>query len=355
MRNIIAALAYLFYRNNRRYTEPTLFFSEADPSFLLPNWKVKSAKLPKIFNLAALALFLVALTDPHIFIPKDQTNPAGQNRNAIPTEGIAIYLLLDQSGSMAEEVPATINGNRETLRKETLMKQVTSDFVKGRPDDLIGIVSFARVPQVLSPLTLDHEAVLNDIAQVEVVKKKDRDGTAMGYAIYKTVNMIAATKHYGEELAQSGKPSYQIKSSIIIVVTDGLQDPSILDKSSVLRNMGLEEAAQSAKSQGIKLYIINIDPNTYSAALTPQRNQMESITKLTGGRLFIVNDPGDLSQIFTDINHLEKSTLPQDEVSKERNPNLFTRISFYPYLIAIGLLLLLAGLLLNTLILRKVP
>ena len=272
-------------------------------------------------------------------------------------------MLLDQSGSMAEQVAATIDGKRENIRKEDLLKKVTREFIEGnpsvglegRPNDLIGLVAFARVPQVLSPLTLDHQQILKELAKVDVVKKPDEDGTAMGYAIFKTANMIAATKHYAAELTRKGSPSYDIKSSIIILVTDGLQDPSILDKNSRLRNMGLEEAAAYAKENGVRLYLINIDPGTYSEQLAPQRRQMERITKLTGGRLYIVNDPGDIAQIYASIDQLEKSVLPQKGISKEKQPHLYRRISFYPYLIALGMLFLLASFLLQTTLARKVP
>ena len=309
------------------------------------------------------ASFLVAFIDPHFFVPKKHPISPNESQKALPTEGIAIYLLLDRSGSMGNEVSATINGNRVNIRKEDLLKQVTREFIEGnpsaglegRPNDLIGLVTFARVPQVLSPLTLDHQAIIKELSQVHVVKKFDEDGTAMGYAIFKTVNTIAATKHYAEELARKGNPAYNIKSSIIILVTDGLQNPSILDKNSRLRNMGLDEAASYAKQNGVKLYLINIDPNTYSSALAPERHQMERITKLTGGRLFIVNDPGDLTQIYADIDALEKSTLPQEGISKEKQPNLYHRISLYPYLIALGMLCFLAAIFLNTTVARKVP
>lgn len=360
---ISLVLGYLWWRRTRQFAKPTLFFSILDPSVTAQKGrKTHLAKIPYLLNMSALLLFLVAFTDPHFFVPKKHPISPESNK-ALPTEGIAIYLLLDQSGSMAEEVTATINGNRENIRKEDLLRQVTSEFIEGnpsaglegRPNDLIGLVTFARVPQVLSPLTLDHQAILKELSKVNVVQKPDEDGTAMGYAIFKTVNMIAATKHYGAELARKGTPSYNIKNSIIILVTDGLQDPSILDKNSRLRNMGLEEAAAYAKQNDVRLYLINIDPNTYSDELAPQRHQMEKITKLTGGRLYIVNDPGELTQIYADIDRLEKSVLPQEGVSKEKQPNLYRRISLYPYLIALGMLFVLIAILMNTTVVRKVP
>lgn len=363
----IIALAgvYFLWRRAQSFAKPSLLFSAIDPSLISKQKrKTRFANLPYQMNLAALLLFLIAFTDPHFFIPKKHPlSPGIENKDAIPTEGIAIYLLLDQSGSMAQEVTATVEGKRVKIRKADLLKQVTREFIEGnpsanlegRPNDLMGLVTFARVPEVLSPLTLDHKAILNELSKIQVVKKTEEDGTAMGYAIFKTANMIAATKHYAAELAQKGNPSYDMKSAIIILVTDGLQDPSLLDKDSRLRNMRLEEAATYAKENGVRLYLINIDPTIYSEEFAPQRRQMEAITQLTGGRLYIVNDPGEISQIYADIDHLEKSVLPQEGISKEKQPRLYHRLSFYPYLIACGMLLLLIAVLLDTTVLRKAP
>lgn len=361
---IALLLSYLLWRRNRQYAKPTLLFSSLGSSFSSSkDWKSRLVSLPFLLALSALLLFLAAFIDPHLLIPKKHAITPAEKQKALPQEGIAIYLLLDQSGSMAQEVSANLNGQRQNIRKEDLLRNVTREFIEGnpaaglegRPNDLIGLVTFARVPNVLSPLTLDHKAILKELADVHVVQKPEDDGTAMGYAIFKTVSMMAATKHYAEELSQKGNPSYNIKNSIIILVTDGLQDPSILDKNSRLRNMGLEEAASYAKENGVRLYIINIDPNTYSEELAPQRHQMEKITKSTGGRLYIVNDPGDIEQIYADIDRLEKSVLPQEGLSKEKQPHLYRRVSFYPYLIALGMLLLLMAIFLKTIVVRKVP
>lgn len=355
-------IGYFLWKKKQSYADPTLFFSSLSQMINPRKGRLKWRRTCDVLNGLGLLLFILAFLDPHFFVPKKRTETE-DNKKGIPTEGIAIYLLLDQSGSMGEDVVATINGKRENISKEDLLKRVTREFIvgnpqeglEGRPDDLIGLVTFARVPQILSPLTLDHQEILKQLAHIQVIKNREDDGTAMGYAIFKTVNMIAATQHYAAELAQKGKPSYAIKNSIIILVTDGLQDPSLLDKESRLRNMGLEEAAQAAKDNGIRLYLINIDPHTFSEELTPQRNQMERITQLTGGRLFIVNDPGDISQIYADINQIEKSSLPQQGLSKKDQPYLYQRISFYPYLISLGLLSMLLSVFLKTTLWRKAP
>lgn len=345
----LALLAFGLSRLTKRVPSPFVYFSNLK-NLQTNNWKVHLSKLIKPLSYLSLGSFLVALADPHFFIQKE--TPGILNPQHNPTEGIAIYLALDQSGSMSEKI------NR-TQTKIDLVKEVSSSFVKQRPDDLIGLIFFARASQVIAPLTLDHVAILKELKKFNNVQNQEDDGTAIGYAIFKAANLIAATKHYANDLIGKGKAAYDIKNAILVVVTDGLQDPSIKDEGNRLRFMSLEEAAQFAKEQGIKVYLINVDPQFNSSQYEPHRKLMKRITELTGGRFYIVDTSTSLDQIFNDINQLEKSAivdpLLNQGVAKEEQPNLYRKVSLYPYFLALGLTLLGIVLLLNTTVLRKIP
>jgi len=176
---------------------------------------------------------------------------------------------------------------------------------------------------------------------------------------FKTVNLIAATKHYSQDLVGSDKPAYDIKSSIIIVITDGLQQPHPQDRENHLRNMDLVEAAQYAKTKDVRVYLINVDPAINSEKFAPQRAQMEQITRLTGGDYFIVNETTSLNDIYAKLDQLEKSQLPPGtfatDRSKDKQPHNYGRLSLYPWLIGVGLTLLLIALAVDALIYRRVP
>ena len=117
----------------------------------------------------ALFFFLLAFIDPHILIPK----PLNKNPPKEPTEGIAIYLILDQSGSMEEKVEAQLpNGSTRLIPKIDMLKEVTKTFVEARPNDMIGFVGFARGAQVLVPLTLDHQAISNQLSKFDIQRAK---------------------------------------------------------------------------------------------------------------------------------------------------------------------------------------
>lgn len=350
---LFLALAFLLNRFKKRQPKPHVHFSSLkDFKGNSGSWRGWLEKcLPYLFY-GALASFLLAFVDPHFFLPK---KGAQENPNNNPTEGIAIYLALDQSGSMSEQVAFS----RTKQTKIDLVKQVTSQFVKDRPNDLLGLIFFARTAQVVAPLTLDHAAILKDLKTFDNVKNEEQDGTAIGYAIYKGANLIAATRHYAESLNSKEQAAYTIKNAILVVVTDGLQDPNKLDEGNRLRFMSLQEAAQFAKDQKVKVYIINVDPTFSTDQYEPHRRLMKRITELTGGNFYLVDNVNNLEAIFADINQLEKSKLPEGvlgkAIPKEEQPHLYKKIAFYPYFIGLGLLLLALSLFLQTVVLRRVP
>lgn len=336
---------------------PALAFSRL-ADLKLPSWRSRLAAYPKKLHVAALIFLMAAFIDPHfLFLKSPLANQKQRPLHELPTEGIAIYLALDISGSMAEPVQ-TIgeNGATQSIPKIDLLKKVTKQFILDHPSDLIGIAAFARVPRILVPLTLDQEALLKNLDRIQVVKNPQDDGTAIGYAIFKTANLIAATRHFANDLRQGGSPPYTIKSAVIIVVTDGFQDPSRLDYGNRLRTLELDDAAAYAKSQGIRLYVVNIDPALGSSQYAPQRRQLQAITSLTGGKFYLVDETHDLQNIYTDISHLEKGTITREASLKGLNSQTaYTRFSLYPFLIALGLCCLFASLILESAILRKVP
>lgn len=351
-------LCYFLWKWKKHFASPHLYFSDVkalEGNAISPKW----ANLPKTLSYLSLLSFILAFPDPRLLIDRLRENPNDESVKS-PAEGIAIYLVLDQSGSMAEELSSI---TRQT--KVDLLKQVTKQFIAGdpntglhgRPNDLIGLISFARGAHVMAPLTLDHAAILSELATFAPVPERDQDGTSIGYAIFKSANMISATKHYAQELIDKGEPAYTIKSTIMILITDGMQDPNPLDKGKRLRNMDIPEAAAYAKEQGIRLYIVNIEPKMALEEFAPNRHIMQRAAELTGGKFYMVDGSTNLEKIYREIDSLEKSTLPPgvQQLNKDQRPDLYRRFSFAPYLIGLGLFLLFTSLMLDATLFRRVP
>lgn len=349
---LLGLLAIGFLKNHffSKKIAPSLAFSNVK-IIQYSSWRSRLAHfLPKLHAIAFGSL-LIAFVDPHFLFIKSSLIETKQKTNLLPTEGTAIYLVLDVSGSMSQSV----SNGRKSTSKIDLLKNVTQQFIKDHPNDLIGLVSFARVPKVLVPLTLDQETLLDQLNQIQVVQNEDEDGTAMGYAIYKTAQLIAATRHFANDLNQQGKPPYTIKSAVIIVVTDGFQDPSHLDKGNRLRTMELDDAASEVKNQQIHLYVINIDPALSTSQYAAQRRQLQSITTLTGGQFYLVDNQQQLEDIYSAINQLEKGTILKEPTRSVQKKTDFNRFSLYPFFITFGLLTLLIALFIDTFIVKVVP
>ncbi|MFQ5505553.1 MAG: VWA domain-containing protein, partial [Planctomycetota bacterium] len=112
--------------------------------------------LPPALQLLALLCFVLALARPgrRVELPRERA-------------GIDIFLCLDVSSSMAAK-----DMDPERTRLE-LARDAAARFIAGRPDDRIGLIRFARYPDLLCPLTLDHHALLGFLGELEQV---DPDG-----------------------------------------------------------------------------------------------------------------------------------------------------------------------------------
>ena len=112
-------------------------------------------------------------------------------RTRIATEGIAIQLVLDNSGSMAE--PDFTWEGKPASRLDAV-KKVLRLFVAGgqdadgrtligRSNDVIGLVTFATWPETRCPPTLSHRALLESLDHVQPWTVPTESRTNIGDAI----------------------------------------------------------------------------------------------------------------------------------------------------------------------------
>ena len=175
--------------------------------------------------LCALALFIVALARPQM----------GKTISKVQASGIDIMLALDVSASMYAE-DFTIGGERASRLE--VVKQVTQKFIEERPNDRIGILCFAGRPYLVSPLTLDHDWLLQNLERVKIGLVED--GTAIGSAIGSAANRLK---------------DKEAKSRIVVLLTDGDNNAGKITPAT---------AAEAAKALGIKVYTIGAGTRGYA-------------------------------------------------------------------------------------------
>lgn len=323
--SILLLLPFL-YLYSRQIPAPSIDYSQV-ADLTVKGWRSRLCCLPKLllsFSIGCLALSLPNLEARRV--KKEAMQKA-------PTEGRALYIVLDISGSMIENKRAGLP------TKMDVMKYFTEKFIegdpelglKGRQNDLIGLVAFARKAELLSPLTLDHASVVERLKNLTAVSSAEENGTAIGYAIYKTAATLVATEHFSKKEGQ--KPIYSIVSSAIVLVTDGFQSPNSLDKGNWLRTMGIEEAIEYARENRIKIYLINIEPSLKKEEFLPHRNLFTRLAVSTGGNFFLVDSLKELPQIYQEIDAIEKSAHPSFTLT-------YQSYSALPYLFAISVVLL---------------
>lgn len=323
---VLGVLGFLYWFYPKSAKKPVLLISSLDSySGRSKTFLERFFSVPRTLFLAALFSLFIALLDPHLVFQDTSSS------DVPPNEGLALYLVLDRSGSMGKIIDQeSKEGKWEAVTRFSRMQKAANLLIQALPQDLIGVMAFSRAVEVIAPLTLDHKLLENRISNIGIPKDPAMDGTSIGYAIYKTAHLIAASKAF----SQKEEGPYKILSAFMIIITDGFQDPSLLDKGNRLRSMELEEAAAYAKDKNIKVYIVNIDPEFKREQFAPNRHQMERISLLTGGKLIIVDDLAELEKVL--------KAIPAEEINQiypEGHLTYTTRFSFYPYIIGLGLLL----------------
>src|SRR5580700_4496140 len=129
-----------------------------------------------LFPLLAAALMIVGLARPQ----------RAQSRTEVTANGIDIVLGLDVSGSM-QALDFLVDNRR--VNRIAIVKAVVSKFIEERPSDRIGLIAFAAAPYLISPLTLDHDWLQQNLERVTTASAGD-DGTAIGSAIAASVNRL---------------------------------------------------------------------------------------------------------------------------------------------------------------------
>ena len=259
--------------------------------------------------LLALALFFLALARPRV----------GNTQDITESSGVDIVLALDVSSSMLAE-DFTIGGSR--VNRLEAVKDVTRRFIDGRPNDRIGIVAFAGLPYLVSPLTLDHGWLEKNLERLRIGLVED--GTAIAAAIGSAANRLKERES---------------KSKILILLTDG--DETVQSKLTPAT------AAEAAKTLDIKIY--TIAAGTRGMAPVPvgrdffgnvqYRNQqvtvnedaLKQIAQIGGGQFFRATDTASLTEIFAVIDQLEKT-----EVKLKRSVQWR---EIFPWFVAAGLVI----------------
>jgi Ca-activated chloride channel family protein len=208
----------------------------------------------------------------------------------ISTPGYDLMLAVDASHSM-DALDFTVGGRQVTRMQ--VVKGVMGRFVDEREGDRIGLIIFGSQAFVLSPLSMDRNAVRQLLDGV--VASIAGQGTALGDAI------ALGMKKLRERPPQS---------RVMILIADG-------DNSA--GGFAPVEAARLARMAGVRIYVIGVGSKQeqipiyeegrikYLDDLTMDEDTLQEIAQTTGGAYFRATDTRALEEISERVGQLEKT------------------------------------------------
>jgi len=300
-------LAVLWYLFKHKKQTAELKISSLKGFKITNSWLPKLRHILFVFRLLALALLIMALARPQSVDVSTKTKT---------TRGIDIVMAIDVSASMLAK---DLSPNRlEALKK------VAAEFIKGRPNDRIGLVEYAGESYTKTPITSDKAIVLRSLKTIKY-NTIIEGGTAIGMGLATSVNRLKDSK---------------ASSKVIILLTDGVNNSGFIDPKI---------ASELAVEYGIKTYTIGLGTNGMAlspVAILPNGNfqygriqveideeLLKEIAEVTGGKYFRATNNKKLEEIYDEINKLEKT-----EIEEFKYYNYEEK--YRPLVILAGLLLL---------------
>jgi Ca-activated chloride channel family protein len=174
-------------------------------------------------------------------------------------------------------------------------KSIAVNFIKNRPADLIGLVVFSGESFTQCPLTIDHSVLINLFREIK--NGMIEDGTAIGMGLATAVNRLKGS---------------EAKSKVIILLTDGVNNMGSVPPIT---------AAEIAKQFGVRVYTVGLGTNgkapypfkdqlgrTHYAMIPVDIDEgtLGKIASITGGKYYRARNNTELTEIYEQIDRLEK-------------------------------------------------
>ena len=233
-----------------------------EPGAVIPktNW------LQKILAPICWSFMILALARPQFVEPPIQKIEPGRD----------LMLALDISQSMETPDFRTSDGKR--MRRVDAVKQVVSEFIRKRKNDRIGLVVFGQAAYPVTPFTLDHDACLKILSQIDAGMAGPQTiiGDAIGLAI--------------KEFQQS-----DAKQRVLILLTDGNDTGS---------RMPPRKAAEIANQNNITIHVVGLGDPHATGEDKVDYAALSGIAKATGGQVFHGENRVELEKAYATLDKI---------------------------------------------------
>ena len=252
--------------------------------------KGNKSRLLGLLKWLGIVSLLLALSSPVVTKSYKDTKKKGRD----------IMLVIDSSGSMNQRGFDRVDPMKN---KFDIVKEVVWDFIDKRKKDRLGLITFADVAFVASPLTFEN-AFLQDIIKMQELGIAGRK-TAINDALLQTYSILSKS---------------DAKSKIAILLTDGIENMS---------KISLEDILGVIEKSTIRLYTIGIGNYRDFDA-----HYLQKLAKVGKGKFFAANNKEALKKIYSEIDTLEVTKINSKKIVQH------TYLYIYPLFVAIISLLL---------------
>ena len=205
-----------------------------------------------------------------------------------PQSGRDLMLALDLSGSMGE---GDMQLGGRPVDRLTAAKAVLADFLDRRGGDRVGMIVFGQRAYVLTPLTLDHDSVREQLmdAVVGLAGRETAIGDAIGLAVKRLANQPAGQR-------------------VLVLLTDGVNTAGELEPqraATLARDFDVRIHTIAFGGEGTGFSVFGMPITLPGAQDSFDEEVLQQIADETGGRAFRARDAGELAGIYAEIQRLE--------------------------------------------------
>jgi Ca-activated chloride channel homolog len=279
-----AAALYLYFE--RRPMRYAMTFTNLDVLASVAGRRSLRRYVPPVIFMLALASLCFALARPH-------------RNTLVASEQATVILVVDVSGSMhATDVKPTRLGAAQAAVRS---------FLKRVPKGVkVGLIAFAREPQVAAPPTSDHDLVLSSLDSLSFFS--GFGGTAIGDALAAAVELAGPPPVPPGAQTIAYYAAATKKSPVtILFLSDGHQTRGLLEPL---------EGAQRARAAGIPVYTVALgtpngvlDRGSFGGGggfggpipVPPDPETLSDIARMTGGEFFEARSSGALSAAYSNL------------------------------------------------------
>lgn len=293
-------LAPLLAWRRLRQRRPAIRFADFQLLDGLPAGRARFSEwVDALLYAGALAALILALSGPRLPLP-----------TPLETEGVAIELVVDVSGSMRE---SDFLWDGAPITRFEAVKRVFRLFVQGgtgpdrlsfpgRAQDQIGLVTFATYPESAAPLTLSHRVLLQ-LLDDEYPRPLDEAQTNIGDAIAEALI----------RMEEAGP-----RRRVLVLLTDG--EHNFAGRSDT-PTWTPRLAARRASDLGVPIYAI--DSGSDAGASAPEVRQagkaaLQEAAAMTGGAYFSARDSSALLDACRQIDQLERRPIESPLLKRYR-------------------------------------